>query len=248
MKHHEFTFRSIGILEKTENDAQALDDIDNVSKLCPQANQEIEKIEEIPKNSIEIQTNKTHLANGIAIIRTQEADFVEGLPKKFIISNALMIESFRSGNTRQVGISFETERNISETYYESEELPENMRYAKTESVASQTSTSFTSKAKRLRVKTSDTVQEVSVPIQKQEKKKGHVIETLGDLNSTLDGLHRSLNAATKHLKSSKHDSFGTQTTLGNIEYMDVSDEEEDEDIDNTSNVYDNNQHFNEILA
>lgn len=251
MKHHEFTFRSLGILENTEKEELAIDDINSVSKLCPQRAQEIEKPENITsKVSAEIQTNKTHLAKGISIIRSHEADFIENPRERFVISNALSIETYRKGNLHEIGISFETERNISETYYESEEVPENERFAQTESVGSQTSTSFTSKARKLHVKTAAQLQEVQVTKQIEKKQNPNVIQTLGDLNNTLDDLHRSLNVAKTHLKAPKYDTFGTQTTLGTIEYLVASDdsEEDDDEGGSASNIYIRTPRFTELLA
>lgn len=244
MKHHEFTFRSIGIVECTENEAPKLDDIGSVSKLCPQGSPKNVKL---AKKSTEIQTNKTHFTNENSITKSQEADFIEN--QKFVISNILSIETYRKGNLHQIGITFETERNISETYYESEELPEKERYAKTESVGSQTSTSFISKAKKLRVKTEEPVKEVQSPVQIEKKQNVNMIQTLGDLNSTLDGLHRSLKFAKTQLKETKYDTFGTQTTLGSIDYLVASEnEEEDDEIVDTSNIYMHSPHLNEVLA
>ncbi|KAK8890856.1 hypothetical protein M9Y10_028055 [Tritrichomonas musculus] len=249
MTNHDFAFSGMGISEGSGSENQAINesDINNISKLCSPGGKEINQKEDIQKKTTEIQTNKTHLAKGISIIRQYEADFMENPQEKFVISNALSIESYKSGNFYQVGISFETERNISETYCESEEVPENERVPETESTGSQTSTSFTAKAKKLHVKVVAPEKEISIPEQHEKRQKVDMIQTMSDLGNTLDDLHKSLDIVHNHLENPKVQSFGTQTTLGAVEYI-VASEIGEEDEDEPPNLYIPGPYFNAVLA
>ena len=199
-----------------------------------------------PNSAVEVQTDDLILAREISVDEQNEIDCVRKPTKKYVISDEVAVESYKSGKYFQIGVTIETEKKFSEVICQAEDIPENKPIPETESIGSQTSTSFTSKTKKIRVKIIPPSKEISVPTQNETKQKVNMIQTFSELGETLDDIHKSLDIAHNHLETNKKESFGTQTTLGAVEYI-IASEAGNEESDEAPTLYIPSPYFNALL-
>ncbi|OHS97010.1 hypothetical protein TRFO_36841 [Tritrichomonas foetus] len=129
-------------------------------------------------------------------------------------------------------LEFDGQPEYSESFNESESVPEADFYTETSTVGAQTAQSFIARQKRLGVAIIPPAKEIEVSFSHEQVESKDMLSTMTDLTTTLDQIDQSLDLIAKELGSDAelHD-FGTQTDLGAIEYILAADWEEESEAE-----------------